>query len=108
MTSTATAEATGYEHIVRASGGRPMIANTGMSVAQLVEERMAYGWSPEELQFQHPHLTLGQIYSGLAYYSDHADEINRDIERRLRRFDELRREAGPSTLQARLKAACRL
>ncbi|MBF0328235.1 MAG: DUF433 domain-containing protein [Nitrospirae bacterium] len=34
-----------------------------MKVVELVVEKIAYGWSPEELHFQHPYLTLGQIYS---------------------------------------------
>ncbi len=32
-----------------------------------VVEQKAYGWSAEELHFQHPYLTLGQIHSALAY-----------------------------------------
>jgi len=38
---------------------------TTLKVVELVLEQMAYGWSPEELHFQHPYLTLGQIYSAL-------------------------------------------
>ena len=29
----------------------------------------AHGWSAEELLFQHPYLSLGQIHSALAYYT---------------------------------------
>ena len=46
----------------------------------------SYGWSPEEIHFQHPYLSLGQIYSALAYYWDNSDEINRDIIERKRRL----------------------
>jgi len=35
-----------------------------------VLDKIAYGWSPEEIQYQHPQLTLGQVYSALAYYAD--------------------------------------
>ena len=45
-----------------------MIAGTTMKVVELVVEKNAYGWIPEELHFQHPYLSLGQIYSALAYY----------------------------------------
>jgi hypothetical protein len=38
-----------------------------MKVIELILEKSAYGWSPEELHFQHAYLTLGQIYSALAY-----------------------------------------
>jgi hypothetical protein len=46
----------------------------------VVAEVMAYGWSPEELHFQHPYLSMGQIHSALAYYWDHEEEINQQIE----------------------------
>ncbi len=37
------------------------------SRGELVVEQQEYGWSPEELHFQHPYLTLGQIHLTLAY-----------------------------------------
>lgn len=67
-------------------------------------DTVAYGWSPDELQFQPPYLTLGQIHSALAYYWDHKEELDRDIERRLERVEQIRREVGPSQLVERLKA----
>jgi uncharacterized protein (DUF433 family) len=59
---------THYEHIVIGENEVPIIAGTNMKIIELVVEKIAYGWSPEELHFQHPYLTLGQIYSALAYY----------------------------------------
>ena len=75
-----------------------------MKVIELVLEREAYGWSPEELHFQHPYLSLGQIYSALAFYSDHKDELDEDIFRRQKLIDELRRSTPVSPLVVRLKA----
>jgi hypothetical protein len=75
-----------------------------MKVVELVLERMAYGWSPEELHFQHPYLTMGQIHSALAYYWDHAEALDQDIERRLKQVDDLRQSAKPSPLLARLRS----
>lgn len=95
---------TRYEHIVLDEKGTPLIAETNMKVAELVVESKAYGWSPDELYFQHPYLSLGQIHSALAYYWDHVDELNEDIERRLRDADRRRYEAAPAPLLARLKA----
>lgn len=69
----------------------------------LVLDKQAYGWSPEEIQFQHSHLTLGQVYSALAYYSDHRAELDRDIQARLHVVDRLQTEAGPSPLAERLR-----
>jgi uncharacterized protein (DUF433 family) len=97
-------QATAYEHVVVDESGVPLIEGTTMRVVELVLETHAYGWSPDELQFQHPYLTLGQIHSALAYYWDHKDELDRDIERRLERVEQIRCDVGPSRLVERLKA----
>jgi uncharacterized protein (DUF433 family) len=94
---------TRYQHIELNEEHVPSIAGTTMKVVELVVEQQAYGWSPEELHFQHPYLTLGQIHSALAYYWDHREELDRDIRRRLGRVDGLRNENHPSKLVERLR-----
>src|SRR5215208_4306572 len=94
---------TRYEHVVL-NDSVPTIAGTTMKVQELVEETLAHGWSPEELHFQHPYLTIGQIHSALAYYWDHKDEVDREIERDLALADRLRQEAGITPLRARLRS----
>lgn len=95
-----------YPHIVFNEKGIPMIQGTTLKVIELVVEKLAYGWSPEELYFQHPYLSLGQIYSTLAYYWDHADELDKEIAEQLKKFDQLREKGKreQSQLVARLKA----
>jgi uncharacterized protein (DUF433 family) len=93
-----------YEHIVVGEDGVPTIAGTTMKVVELVAERLAYGWSPEELQLQHPYLSLGKIHSALAYYWDHEEDLNREIEQGLQQMDQMRKAAGPSPLVKRLKS----
>ena len=66
--------------------------------------QMAHGWSPEELLFQHPYLTLGQMHSALAYYWDHKEELDADMQRRFEYAEKLRREAGESALAKKLRA----
>jgi uncharacterized protein (DUF433 family) len=95
---------TRYEHIVLNASQVPIIAGTSMKVVELALAQLAYGWSPEELHFQFPYLTLGQIYSALAYYWDHREELDRDIERRMEAVNQLRRTLGPSPLITRLQA----
>jgi uncharacterized protein (DUF433 family) len=97
-------QATAYEHIVINEASVPFIEGTTTKVIELVLDVLAYGWSPDELQFQHQYLTLGQIHSALAYYWDHKEELDRDIERRLERVEEIRSDVGPSHLVERLKA----
>jgi uncharacterized protein (DUF433 family) len=97
-------QVTAYEHVVTDEAGVPLIEGTTTKVVELVLDVMAHGWSPDELHFQHPHLTLGQIHSALAYYWDHKEELDRDIERRLGRVEEIRRGVGPSHLAERLRS----
>ncbi|MFO7944129.1 MAG: DUF433 domain-containing protein [Anaerolineales bacterium] len=94
---------TRYEHVGLNKTRDPVILGSTMKVVELVLAHLAYGWSPEELHFQFPHLTMGQIYSALAYYWDHQEELDEDIEDRLSSVDQMRRSLGESPLVARLK-----
>ena len=95
---------TRYEHIVLNEASVPMISGTTMKVIELVLDSKAYGWSPEELHFQHPYLTLGQIHSALAYYWDHQDALDQDIEKRLVFVKQTQQSQEPSSLVTRLKS----
>ena len=67
-------------------------------------DHIAHHWDGDEIHRQHPHLSLGQIYSALAYYHDHQEELDRDIAERIRRAEEIRKELGESPVRAKLKA----
>ena len=95
---------TEYEHIVLNQDQVPTISGTNMKVTELILDHVAYGWSPEELHFQHSYLTMGQIHSALAYYWDHKAEFDENIERRLQRVDEIQQATHPPVLVERLKA----
>lgn len=94
---------TGYQHVVLDEAGIPHIAGTTMKVIELILDQTAYGWSAEELRFQHPYLSLGQIHSALAYYWDHKEALDADIARRQELVAELRRTTPVSPLVARSK-----
>ncbi len=95
---------TRYEHIVLQDSKVPTIAGTTMKVVELVTSQQAYGWSPDELAFQHPYLTLGQIHSALAYYWDHQAELDEDMARGLALVDELRERTPVPPIVERLRA----
>lgn len=95
---------TGYEHITINADGVPLIEGTSTKVIELVIETMAHGWTPQEICLQHPYLTLGQIHSALAYYWDHKEELDKDIERRLEQADRIRERMGQAPLVDKLKA----
>ena len=97
-------QTTAYEHIVTDESGVVLIDSTNMKVIELVLETTAYGWSAEEMQFQHPYLSLGQIHSALAYYWDHVEQLDSDIKRRMERVENLRTAARPSPLLEKLRA----
>lgn len=72
-----------YEYIARREevlGGEPIIQGTRTPVRAIVEE-WRRGTPPEEIPEGMPHLTLAQVFAALAYFSDHRDEINAQIER---------------------------
>ncbi|MFE1744745.1 DUF433 domain-containing protein [Coleofasciculus sp. H7-2] len=96
--------ATEYKYVLLDERNVPFIAGTSMKVVELITSVKAYGWSPEELHYNYPHLTMSQIYSTLAYYWDNKEEIDADIERRLQYAEKLRQEAGESPLVARLRS----
>lgn len=89
---------TTYKHILLDDNDQPTLAGSTMKVKELVAERLAWGWSAEELLVNHPDLTLGSIYSALAYYADHQQEIDAAIEADLDLSDKLQAMTTPSPL----------
>ncbi len=65
-----------------------------MKVVELITSMKTYGWSPEELETQYPHLTMSQIHSALAYYWEHKEEMDAEIEQLRQTAETLRSRAG--------------
>ena len=53
-----------------------VIAGKNFKVAHLIREHAAYGWSAEERTLNHPQLTLDEVYSALASYADHREQVD--------------------------------
>ena len=80
--------------------GIPWITGANTKVVEVVLDKIAYGWSPEEMHRQHPHLSMAQIHAALAYYYEHQTEVDADIERRNRYVEEMRAQIrNPFTRQ---------
>ena len=45
--------------------GTAWIGGTKVKAIEVVLDKIAYGWSPEEIHFQHAHLSLAQIHASL-------------------------------------------
>ena len=72
-------------------------------VVEVVLDMIAHGWSPEEIHFQHAHLSLAQIHAALGYYYDHKTEMDAHIKRSAQEVERLRAQAGESPLRKRLR-----
>ena len=95
---------TEYKHIQLNEQGTAMIAGSTMKVVELVMAYLADGLSPAELHTQYPYLSLGQIHSALAYYWDHQERLDAEMQRREAYVREIQRQTPESPFVARLKA----
>jgi uncharacterized protein (DUF433 family) len=102
MPTTATA------HIHLDERGVAWIDDTNIKVVEVVLDKRAYGWSPEEIQTQHPALSLAQIYAALSYYYDHQLAIDAYIEQQLKWVEARAAQAGDSPVRQRLGALGKL
>ena len=87
--------------------GVAWIEGTRVKVIEVVLDKLAYGWSPEEMHYQHPNLSLSQIHGALAYYYDHQNKIDNEIERQLKEVDAIRAATENKELQERFARAKR-
>lgn len=66
-------------HISLDDRGVAYIRGTRIKVRHIAVERSVWQKSAEAIQKDFPQLTLGQIYSALAFYCDHQDQIVAEI-----------------------------
>jgi len=97
-----------YPHISTTPEGVPVITGTGTKVVEIVLDHLAHGSDAREIHREFPHLSIGAIYSALAYYYDHQAEMDEEIARRIRKADAIKAELdtaqGPSPIRLKLKA----
>jgi uncharacterized protein (DUF433 family) len=82
--------------------GVPWIAGTKVKVTEIVLDKIAYGSSPEEMHFQHPHLSLAQIHAALAYYYEKKDDLDRQMKADLEEADRLAIKVSDPRFRRRL------
>jgi uncharacterized protein (DUF433 family) len=88
--------------------GVAWISGANTKVIEVALDKIAYGWSAEEMHCQHPHLSMAQLHAALAYYYEHQAEMDAEIERQNREVETLRaQQRNPFTrkeLEARMRA----
>lgn len=93
-----------YAHIDYTSDGTPFISGTQTKVEEIVLDHIAWRWDADTIHRNHPHLSLAQIHSALAYYYDHQIEMDAVIEAGLRQVAKIREGLGESPVRLKLKA----
>jgi uncharacterized protein (DUF433 family) len=81
---------------------RPGLGGTKVKVTEVVLDKMTNGWSPEEIHFQHPHLSLAQIHAALTYYYENQSALDEQIGRGLDASSKLAAEISDSDLRRKL------
>ena len=95
-------------HIRVDESGVAWIDQTNTKVIEVALDMIAHGWSPEEIHFQHSHLSMAQIHAALGYYYDYKDALDTQIQRNLSDADRLRTQAGESPIRKRLREMVKL
>jgi uncharacterized protein (DUF433 family) len=94
-----------YPHIERPDGEPARLQRVPrVRVAQIVMDYLAHGWSPDEMVRQHPYLRPAEAHAAMAYYFDHQDEIDQEIETEWHQVQHEIAQGGRSPLYLRLKA----
>ncbi len=82
--------------------GVAWVGGTKVKVTEIVLDKVAYGWSPEEIHFQHPHLSLAQIHGALTYYYENQRDLDAQIRRGLEETGELAVHASDPDFRRKL------
>jgi uncharacterized protein (DUF433 family) len=89
--------------IVLDERGRAWIDGANTKVIEVAKDSVGHGWSPEEIHFQHPHLSLAQIHAALSFYHEHKADFDRQMERDTREANQMRAAQGETPLEKRLR-----
>jgi uncharacterized protein (DUF433 family) len=101
-------EAVMASHIWLDDDGRAWIDDTNTKMIEVVYDHVG-GWSAEEIHDQYPYLSLAQIHSALAYYFDHKQRFDEQIQRQREEVERLRAQAdADSPFLRRMRAEGKL
>lgn len=89
--------------IVLDERGRAWVDGANTKVIEIAKDKVAHGWSPEEIHFMHPHLSLAQIHAALSYYHEHQAEFDAAIKQSMDEVERTRLAQGETPLKKRLR-----
>jgi uncharacterized protein (DUF433 family) len=82
--------------------GVAWIGGTRVKVIEVVLDKIAHGWSPDEIHLQHPHLSLAQIHGALTYYYENQTQLDEQITRGMEESGRLAAETSDAHFRSRL------
>ena len=92
-------------HIRLDANDTAWIDDTPYKVTHIVAEALAYGWSPEELAYQHNgDLSLAQVHAALSFYHDNRSDIDAVLAAENAEYARLRDQSLDSPLRQKLRA----
>jgi hypothetical protein len=94
-----------YPHVVKLTGQPARLQRLPrVRIAQIVMDHWAHGWSVEEMCRHHPYLRLAEAHAAMAYYFDHQQEIDAEIDIEARQADTDRATALQKPFMIALRA----
>jgi uncharacterized protein (DUF433 family) len=94
-----------YPHIVKETGAAARLERHPRTrVAMIVMDYLARGLGPEDMVRHYPYLTLAEVHAAMAYYHDHPEEIDAEIQAELKQLDAIAANKPRSPIWAKLKA----
>jgi uncharacterized protein (DUF433 family) len=95
---------TSTEHILskpEVCDGKPCIAGTRIRVQDVYVWHELQRLSSDEIVSRFPHITMADVYAALAYYWDHREEIQQDMEEEAALVERMKQK-HPSPLKEKL------
>ena len=83
--------------------GIAWIEGTGIKVIEIVRDYIIDKMSPEDIKEAFPELSLAQIFSALAYYYEHKEEFDKQIEEWENYIEILRNQYPKNKIYFKLK-----
>ena len=94
---------TNIHHVTLDERGVAWIDDTNVKVIEVIADHLAHGTSPEEMHLQYPHLSIAQVCAAMAYYYDHQEDLDRQLDEQMRQYERQRAAAGESPGKAKLR-----
>jgi hypothetical protein len=94
-----------YPHIMKEAGLPARLqSHPRTRVAMIVMDYLGRGLGPEDMVRHYPYLKLAEVHAAMAYYHDHRDEIDAEIQSELDQLPDAADANSRSAIWQNLKA----